>query len=390
MSDGNDQIFIYDNNSVDAGAGNDTVTLRWISDGLPAAAIEGGSGHDVLDASNVFVGSGYMLFADLSFGIPGSPEGIFKVGDFLLSNFEEVIGNRSQSNYFLLQHQTAPMTIYGGNADDTIIGGFDGDTLYGRGGNDAITVRPNGHAFGGDGNDTFDVRFPSTYNNSGSISGGRGHDTLSLSFGFSVNMQLGEAVSPMPGSDIYAFSSIEAVTVYAYSGYETTVIGNSVGNVLQVNSNFNDGTVGVKFFGRGGSDTLLGSSGNDILKGGSGADLLVGGTGHDVMSGGSGHDVMSGGSGHDRFVFGTADAAGSGMSRDEITDFKTGMDQIDLGAFLGGGSYIGVAIFSKTAGEIRLNLTAHILQGDVNGDGMADFEISLFGVTVLSISDFSF
>src|SRR3546814_9171761 len=61
--------------------------------------------------------------------------------------------------------------------------------------------------------------------------------------------------------------------------------------------------------------------------GAGGADKLYGGDGPDHLIGGSGNDLLAGGAGADWFVF----ASGSGA--DEIIDFVSGADHIDLSAF---------------------------------------------------------
>jgi hypothetical protein len=63
--------------------------------------------------------------------------------------------------------------------------------------------------------------------------------------------------------------------------------------------------------------------------------------------------------------------------RDVVTDFNaTQGDKIDLSA-VAAFAYIGSASFSDVAGQLRFS--AGILSGDVNGDGVADFEIQLTG-----------
>lgn len=88
--------------------------------------------------------------------------------------------------------------------------------------------------------------------------------------------------------------------------------------------------------GRGG-DNLSGGSGEDKIEGGKGADRLFGedgddrlfgNGGRDVLTGGDGDDIMTGGGGADVFVFTDEDFYDSNT----ITDFKSGVDQIDLSA----------------------------------------------------------
>ena len=84
------------------------------------------------------------------------------------------------------------------------------------------------------------------------------------------------------------------------------------------------------FHGGRGDDNITGLWGDDVLLGDAGDDFLDGGEGRDWLSGGHGHDHLSGGEGHDVF------ALSRGQGLDIITDFKIGVDLIEL---LGGLSF---------------------------------------------------
>ena len=62
-----------------------------------------------------------------------------------------------------------------------------------------------------------------------------------------------------------------------------------------------------------------------VITGGSGNDVLKGGIGNDVLKGGKGADVVARGAGKDTFKFTSLSDAG-----DKITDFKAGLDVIDI------------------------------------------------------------
>jgi subtilisin family serine protease len=138
--------------------------------------------------------------------------------------------------------------------------------------------------------------------------------------------------------------------------------------------------------GFGGHDTLWGLTGNDSLDGGAGDDLLIGGAGRDVMTGGLGADLF-------RFTV-TSDSA-VGTTRDQISAFNQAEgDRIDLAMIdantrLAGNqafNFVGSASFTRIAGQLRF--ADGLLQADVNGDARADMEISILGVTSLSVTDF--
>ena len=144
-----------------------------------------------------------------------------------------------------------------------------------------------------------------------------------------------------------------------------------------------DDFMGTKFDddlkGALGNDHLSGGLGNDTLTGGAGADTLIGGNGADDLRGGTGKDLLTGGSGADRFIFASAAEAGLGGSRDVISDFGATGDKIDLQAFMAGGQFVGSGPFGA-AGDVRFDAGPGILSGDVDGDGLADFEIKVSGV----------
>ncbi|MGH6736014.1 MAG: M10 family metallopeptidase C-terminal domain-containing protein [Methyloceanibacter sp.] len=137
-------------------------------------------------------------------------------------------------------------------------------------------------------------------------------------------------------------------------------------------------------FGKGGGDKLYGLAGDDTLLGGAGKDKLWGGTGDDVITGGAHRDVLYGGAGRDFFDFNSIKESKKGGQRDKIMDFKRGQDHIDLvgiDAKKGPGNqkfkWIGKQDFHEKKGELRYEDLGKkvIVQGDVNGDGKADFEI---------------
>lgn len=109
---------------------------------------------------------------------------------------------------------------------------------------------------------------------------------------------------------------------------------------------------------RGGADTLEGGDGNDWLYGdgresaatvAGGDDKLYGGDGPDHLIGGGGDDLLAGGAGADWFVF----APGSGA--DEISDFASGADHIDLSAFDIAYERLG---FTASADGVRITMGA--------------------------------
>jgi len=137
------------------------------------------------------------------------------------------------------------------------------------------------------------------------------------------------------------------------------------------------------------AEVVRGSSGNDTLKGDATPDVLKGGAGNDRLIGGGGADRLSGDAGADAFVF-TAIGHSTPDSFDVITDFKgrkgdiIDLSGIDADTGRSGNqsfNFIGRDDFSGTAGELRFEKSngRTVTQGDVDGDGEADFVLHLLG-----------
>jgi hypothetical protein len=126
------------------------------------------------------------------------------------------------------------------------------------------------------------------------------------------------------------------------------------------------------------ANTLTGTALGEAISGLGGNDTIIGGAGGDQLSGGAGADVF-------RFDS-LADALG-----DIITDFSVSQgDRIDFrlldaNAGVAGDqafAFIGSGAFTGTAGELRF--AAGLLESDLDGNGVADFQIQLTGVASLA------
>jgi len=148
-------------------------------------------------------------------------------------------------------------------------------------------------------------------------------------------------------------------------------------------------------------------SGQDAITGGRFDDSLSGYNGNDTLTGGGGADWLSGGKGADRFVFKSVSDS-RGYNNDVITDFsrsqgdKIDLSKIDAKAGLAGNqtfTFIGTAEFSGEKGQLRydvlesededgrISYTSYV-EADVNGDSVADFELTLQKVGSITKSYF--
>jgi hypothetical protein len=129
-------------------------------------------------------------------------------------------------------------------------------------------------------------------------------------------------------------------------------------------------------------------------------DKLEGFAGKDQLIAGQGADRLYGGSGADRFVYKSiADSTTTFSGQDVVFDFsskqrdKIDLARIDANTITDGNQsffFIGYSAFTKAAGELRFSTTSSglVVEGDVNGDGISDFAISMKGVAALAASDF--
>ena len=299
-------------------AGNDS-----LNGGAGADLLDGGAGSDtaVYLASNAGV--------QVNLNLVGAQSGGHAAGDTLVA-VENVIGSSFAD--FLT-----------GNGAANVLNGVDGnDVLIGGGGNDTL--------IGGDGNDTLVGR-----GGNDTLNGGPGTDTVHYAgspAGVTVNLGAGTATGGWGNDTIIAAEKVIG------TAFNDVLTGNSGANLLA---------------GLGGNDALNGAGGNDNLSGAHGNDVLIGGPGKDGLLGGNDADI---------FRFNSITETLPGAPRDVIMDFSRAQgDKIDVSGIdarldLAGNqafTFIGTAAFTGIDGQLRQG--GNVIQGDVNGDQVADFEI---------------
>jgi Ca2+-binding RTX toxin-like protein len=256
--------------------------------------------------------------------------------------------------------------LFGGNGHDRLVGNRGNDTLWGGAGNDALNGGGEVDVLvGGDGNDTLQGE---------SMDGGLGNDTYTV-------LLATDTIADAGGRDSVRTALAEWILA---DGLEN-LSGTSADAVQVLTGNSVDNQI---FAGDGGA-LLTGRAGNDRLDGGAGNDTLVGGLGGDRLTGGGGADV---------FVL-SAVGHSTHALRDLVRDFSQAQgDKVDLSGIdaVAGAigdqafTFIGAAAFSHAAGELlaRAGRTTTLVQGDIDGDGVADFEIAMNGVLALAVDDF--
>ena len=163
------------------------------------------------------------------------------------------------------------------------------------------------------------------------------------------------------------------------------------------------GDVFVNFenvIGGSGDDKILGSGGANSIWGGTGSDNIRSGSGADYIAGGGDRDFLRGGADADIFAYTALPDSGLDSEHDVILDFSQAEgDVIDLSLLdaIAGGNDDAFALTGAggngaftSAGQIRFEQQGGqtLIQGEVTGDGIADFEIAIASLVTLTAADF--
>lgn len=192
---------------------------------------------------------------------------------------------------------------------------------------------------------------------------------VTMDAGFVVDVA-GNFVSALTGADAFVFVTEDAPPY-------NDIIGTNARNRL---------------YGTPTDDHIQGLDNNDRLYGNNGNDWLEGGDGRDQLYGQGGADLLSGGAANDTFIFQSVSDSIVGYA-DTILDFEYG-DRIDLRSIDADETrnrdqsfrFIGGAEFSGQAGQLRYD--GNSILGDVDGDGIADFQIDILGEFAFTSSSF--
>ncbi|QIK79129.1 calcium-binding protein [Sphingomonas piscis] len=277
--------------------------------------------------------------------------------------------------------------LSGEGAADVLHGGSGDDMLSGDRMNSFDNGRDVDEIYGGTGNDMIFSGFGDI------VDGGDGFDTVALSYvgataginGDTRTLHTGQPLTPGGGT----FKNVERFSDIALTSYDDKmVIGDQSDPAVVRAWDGNDHLIGQEM-----SITMYGGNGNDMLVGSTANDVLYGEAGNDTLMGHLGNDELWGGSGADRFIITDF------KNVSNIKDFEHSSDKIDVGSldanskiagdqafdFVGGGNFTGIA------GQLRVVQTSsatYDVQGDVNGDGVADFLIHLGSGVAPTQSDF--
>ncbi len=252
-------------------------------------------------------------------------------------------------------------SLYGSGEEDYLLGMGGEDRLWGHNGDDKL--------FGGSGDDR--------------IKGGSGADLLAGGLGV-------DRLEGGRGHDTYIVDEKRDRVIEA-SGEGTDLVLASTSFTLAAHVE-NLGLTGKAAIDGRGNDLgneMNGNGAENILRGLHGHDRLYGGGGDDTLIGGQGRDRLTGGAGADEFQFGTASHAKGDLIRDFHANDVIDLRRIDADSSRDGDQgfrFIGSARFSGDAAQLRAD--DGLVQGDLDGDGRADFAFEVIAGFDLGRGDF--
>ncbi len=407
--------------SIDAGAGNDTITggsgNDTLNGGLGDDTIYGGAGNDIIDGgagndlirggagADTLTGGGGTDTLDYSTDTAGvqvnigsnTASGGEAAGD-VISGFTNLNGGTGSDTLTL---SNTSGTAFGGAGNDTINGGNGNDILNGDAGNDTL--------FGGAGNDAL-------YGGTGddTLRGGLGDDTL---YGGAGNDYLDTDL--FGAGTVYGGDDADTINIGDNHGAGTIFGGeggldqdkiqfNNYGGTSGVNLTFTGNEAGSYAFGTatgtfveieqvqgsGYSDTInaAATTAGVSVDAGAGNDVIIGGAGNDTINAGTGADTVTGGAGNDIIDLGADSAVDTvvladGSGADRITNF-TAPTPLGGGAFAGN-DQLNVAGLHDLNG-LPVNTNDVVVSNDGFGNAVLTFpngeSITLVGVAPSAVT----
>ncbi|HZG08887.1 MAG TPA: Calx-beta domain-containing protein [Allosphingosinicella sp.] len=321
------------------------------------------------------------------------------------------LGTGANTNPALSDHDPAVASFNFRSFNETLTGTAANETIDGGGGNDVINLSSGGDdvALGGEGNDL--IYYGGAFTNADSNDGGAGVDRVGLLGNYRLTFDADDLVN-IERLELYGSSRVagSALTSYDIATIDANV---GAGQTLFITAGSLNASETLTFNGTAETDgrfVVHGGAGMDVIAGGAQSDYLIGNEGNDRLFGLGGDDILVGNAGADmlrggfgRDIFRYLEASDSGTAEgtsDRIVDFQIGLDKIDVSGIDAGSepgdqafTFIGSNAFSAP-GQIRstfdANANAWRVEGDIDGDGQADFAILVvtFNETPLTANDF--
>ena len=266
--------------------------------------IEGGTGDETIDGGAgvdtvIFAGAFSDFVVTAAAGVTTVTGG--GLGTDTLTRVERL---RFSDRVVVLPNTNPSLELIGTAAVDVLTGGAGDDLIAGGGGADTLT--------GEDGADTF--RYLAA-----SDSTAAAQDTIT---DFQTNVDRIDLTALNPTS----------VSIARLAGGGTVIFAATPGGAFQTfaaGTSLNGGDI---VFGGGYGVYVIGSDAADTILGTAVPDPIVGNGGDDVITGGAGADAIAGGAGRDVFRYVSRGDSNQQTGFDNLYDFTTGEDVIDLTA----------------------------------------------------------
>ena len=285
------------------------------------------------------------------------------------------------TNTITLKNADVGTIVGGGSIEKVTVGYWVGYIGLGRG-NDSVSVTGDGEVGSMDLGRDADTLTTSGNAWVGAVYMGRGNDKVTLGAGGADYISLGR------DADTIKFAALTD------KGQHVTVDG---GEGVTGTTDKDIDTVDFSAFS---SALTIDLDGQSTVKTGAGNfhirafENVIGGSGKDTIIASADVNVLKGGGGADTFVFETVAA----VKGDKILDFTQGSDKISLVAIdaITGTTtndkftFIGTTAFHDVKGELRFLQKSGdtLIQGDLNGDGTADFTLTVDALVTLKGTDF--
>jgi Ca2+-binding RTX toxin-like protein len=295
----------FGDDTINAGAGNDIVTLfasaldRIDADAQFLGPVGPAGTADLLDVTRIDSTSWSF---DLLVGIAND--------GFQATNFEQLLFSGSIGGE----------AVRGGALDDRLSGGEGDDSLTGRGGNDTIDAGIGSDTIdAGEGNDIVSI----VASAQDVVALDAGYDRLTITRAVSSPAWSFDLVTEQ-SSDGFSATGIDELVFIGSSASETVYAGGNADTL--------SGAAGRDFlYGRAGSDIIDGGSGNDVIQGNFGLDTISGGTGNDLIEGLEDDDTLSGDAGADTIFGGEGRDTIDGGADGDVISGGLESDRIDGG-----------------------------------------------------------
>ncbi|MBJ7486504.1 calcium-binding protein [Brevundimonas sp.] len=290
-------VLVSGNDTIDGGAGNDTLVGDAGDDRLT-----GGLGSDILDGGDgadtaVFNGAyaSYTISTLNGVTTVSGADGVDRLTNVERLQFSDVAFTLGGPQPVIQQGNAAPDTLAGGAGDDLIVGGGGADTLTGGAGADVFRYTAAADSTAGSQDTITDFQ--------------SGVDQIDLAALNATSVSVGRLADG--SSVVFAETPGGPVQIFVR------------GSNVNADDFIYNGNFGVYVIGSAGADTIFGSSTADPIFGGAGADILIGGGGADAIGGGAGADV---------FRYDGRGDSNQTSGFDNLYDFTTGEDRIDITA----------------------------------------------------------